>query len=156
MRIFSLFLSFNNQKQKKVPRRKQPRKIVEPPRFMGFEPNGFHGKKPVEEVDLLYEEYEAIKLADYDGMSHQQACVLMGISRPTFARIYESARQKIAKALVEVRSIRSVYGNVCMENNWFKCSRCHNRFTLTGRQSAAECPICKSTNIETLHSNNQN
>lgn len=122
---------------------------------MGFEPHGFHGEKPVGEVELLYEEYEAIKLADYDGMSHHHACVLMGISRPTFARIYESARRKIAKALVEVKSIRSVFGNVSMDKNWFKCGECNNRFTLTGRQARPECPICKSTNIETIDSNNQ-
>jgi predicted DNA-binding protein (UPF0251 family) len=140
-------------KFQQMPRRKQPRKIVEPPRFKGFEPHGFHGENSNGEVELLYEEYEAIKLADYDGMSHHQACVLMGISRPTFARIYESARQKIARALVEVRSIRSVYGNVKLENDWFKCSQCHNLFTLTGRQSNKECPICKSTLIETIQSN---
>lgn len=138
-----------------MPRRKHPRKIVEPPRFKGFEPYGFHGEMLGGEVDLLYEEYEAIKLADYDGMSHHEACVLMGISRPTFARIYESARQKIARALVEVKSIRSVYGNVSLKNDWFKCSECHNLFTLTGKQTKMECPICKSTTIETIHTNNR-
>lgn len=155
MRIFSLYLQLNLNSQQKVPRRKHPRKIVEPPRFMGFEPHGIHGEKPEGDVELLYEEYEAIKLADYDGMSHHEACILMGISRPTFARIYESARQKIAKALVEVKSIRSVYGNVSMDKNWFKCSKCNNRFTLTGRQAKSECPICKSAEIEIIHLNNQ-
>lgn len=138
-----------------MPRRRRPRKIVEPPKFRGFEPFGFHGEKPGGEVKLLYEEYEALKLADYDGMSHHQACVLMGISRPTFARIYESARQKIAQALVEVKSIKSVYGNVSMEKNWFKCDGCHNLFTIPGRQAEPECPICKSTEIEIIHTNNQ-
>lgn len=138
-----------------MPRRRRPRKIVEPPKFIGFEPFGFHGEKPGGEVKLLYEEYEALKLADYDGMSHHQACVLMGISRPTFARIYESARQKIAQALVEVKSIKSVYGNVSLEKNWFKCGGCHNLFTIPGRQAEPECPICKSTEIEIIHTNNQ-
>ncbi len=139
-----------------MPRRKHPRKIVEPPRFKGFEPYGFHGEVSGDEVDLLYEEYEAIKLADYDGMSHHEACVLMGISRPTFARIYESARQKIARALVEVKCIKSVYGNVSLEKNWFKCYGCQNLFTMPGRNIKPECPICKSTEIETIHTNNQN
>ena len=42
-------------------------------------------------------------------MHHTEAARLMGISRPTFARIYESARRKIAQALVETREIKAVY-----------------------------------------------
>ncbi|TFG89828.1 MAG: DUF134 domain-containing protein, partial [Candidatus Atribacteria bacterium] len=78
-----------------MPRPKRLRKIVSPPGFKGYKPYGNrHGMK--EHVDLLYEEYEAIKLADYDLMNHQEASKLMGVSRATFARIYESARRKIA------------------------------------------------------------
>lgn len=138
-----------------VPRRRTPRKIVEPPKFKGFQPYGYHGGRPQETVNLLYEEYEAIKLADYDGMSHHHACVLMGISRPTFARIYESARQKIARALVEVREVRSVYGNVSMKDNWLKCRDCYNLFTIPEPQNNLACPICKSSEIETIHTKNQ-
>jgi predicted DNA-binding protein (UPF0251 family) len=104
------------------------------------------------EVNLLYEEYEAIKLADYDGLSHHEACVLMGISRPTFARIYESARQKVAKALVEVKEIRSVYGNVSLDKNWMKCAECFNLFTIPSPNHGRSCPICKSENIEIIQS----
>ena len=88
-----------------MPRRKRMRKVVAPPGFRGYRPYGNrHGQK--EHVDLHYEEYEAIKLADYDLMNHQQASQLMGVSRATFARVYESARRKIARALVETREIR--------------------------------------------------
>lgn len=138
-----------------MPRRRRPRKIVEPPKFRGFHPYGHHGNGPRESVNLLYEEYEAIKLADYDGMSHHQACVLMGISRPTFARIYESARRKIARALVEVREVRSVYGNVSMDDNWLKCLDCYNLFTIPVPEEEPACPVCKSSEIETIHAKNQ-
>ncbi|GAF05298.1 DUF134 domain-containing protein [Saccharicrinis fermentans] len=80
-----------------MPRRKRLRKVVAPPKFQGYKPYGTTGKS-TGAVDLLYEEYEAIKLADYDLMNHHEAAVLMGVSRPTFARIYESARRKIAVA----------------------------------------------------------
>jgi uncharacterized protein len=136
-----------------MPRRRTPRKIVEPPKFKGFGPFGHAGGHQEEEVDLLYEEYEALKLADYDGLSHHQACVLMGISRPTFARIYESARQKIATALVEVKTIRSVYGHVSMDKNWFYCTHCFNQFTIPPSISERTCPMCRSENIEIIHSN---
>ena len=131
-----------------MPRRKRLRKVVAPPGFQGFKPYGFrHGKK--EHVELLYEEYEAIKLADYDLMYHEEACKVMGISRPTFARIYESARRKIASALVETREIKAVYGNAYMDKSWFLCNSCQSRFNFPDNDSN-RCPLCKSTEINTI------
>jgi predicted DNA-binding protein (UPF0251 family) len=129
-----------------MPRRKRLRKVVAPPGFRGYKPFGHrHGHR--DHIDLLYEEYEAIKLADYDLMNHLEASELMGISRPTFARIYESARRKIAKALVETREIRSVYGNAWMDKSWFICNSCHSRFTLPAPHASKDCPMCKSDNF---------
>ncbi|MEA3445891.1 MAG: DUF134 domain-containing protein [Bacteroidota bacterium] len=133
-----------------MPRRKRLRRVVAPPRFRGYRPFGCSDES-TGSVDLLYEEYEAIKLADYDLMNHQEACVLMGISRPTFARIYESARRKIALALVETKEIKSVYGNVQLDKTWFMCSECHARFTIPSPANEMLCPICKSDNVESLN-----
>nr|NQU94427.1 DUF134 domain-containing protein [Bacteroidota bacterium] len=135
-----------------MPRRRQPRKIVAPPKFREYRPYGHQGES-TGTVELLYEEYESIKLADYDGLSHHQACVLMGISRPTFARIYESARRKIAQALVETKKIKSVFGNVYFDRNWYKCTKCHNLFTLPDSIHERLCPMCKSNKIEFINSN---
>ena len=77
-----------------MPRQIRLRKVVSPPKFKGYKPYGTTCISD-EHVELLYEEYEAIKLADYDLMNHQEAAKLMGVSRATFARIYESARRKI-------------------------------------------------------------
>ncbi len=137
-----------------MPRKRTLRKIVEPPKFKGFRPYGCNNDSSKAEVELLYEEYEAIKLADYSGMSHHEACVLMGISRPTFARIYESARRKVAVALVEVKSIKSVYGNASLEGNWFKCAKCFNLFTIPSPGTKMACPICKFEEIENINKNN--
>ena len=145
MRIFSLYL----YKYIYMPRRKRLRKVVAPPGFKGYKPYG-HQKKTRDHVDLLYEEYEAIKLADYDGLIHQEAAILMGISRPTFARIYESARKKIALALVEAKEIKTVYGDAWMDKNWFECGDCHARFSIPSNNDSRHCPICKSGKIETL------
>ncbi len=100
-------------------------------------------------VELLYEEYEAIKLADYDLLNHDEACVLMGVSRPTFARIYESARRKISKALVEAKEIKTVYGNVAFDETWFLCDDCQARFTMPP-SGTNQCPMCKSRNYKQL------
>lgn len=134
-----------------MPRRKRLRKVVAPPGFKGYKPYGNrHGHK--NHVELLYEEYEAIKLADYDLMNHHEASELMGISRPTFARIYESARRKIASALVETREIRSVFGNASLDKSWFICNGCHARFTIPVTHQLYRCPMCKSNHIHPINS----
>lgn len=133
-----------------MPRRRRLRKVVAPPGFKGFKPYGVNGNSS-EFIELPYEEYEAIKLADYDLMKHKEASELMGISRPTFARIYESARRKIAKALVESKEIKAVYGNAWMDKNWFICHDCHARFTIPRAIRKQVCPICSKVNIESLN-----
>lgn len=129
-----------------MPRRRKSRKIVAPPNFKGYKPYGNHGR-PGDAVELLYEEYEALKLADYDGMHHLDASKLMGVSRPTFARIYETARRKIAQALVEAKEIRTKYGNAVMDKSWFVCQACHARFTLPPSAKSNSCAICRSPEI---------
>jgi predicted DNA-binding protein (UPF0251 family)/DNA-directed RNA polymerase subunit RPC12/RpoP len=126
-----------------MPRRKRLRKVVAPPGFKGYKPYG-NSKHKREHVELLYEEYEAIKLADYDLMNHLEASKLMGVSRPTFARIYESARRKLANALVETREIRSVFGNAKLDGTWYLCNECHARFTVPAQMTNLACPICRS------------
>ena len=130
-----------------MPRRKRLRKVVAPPGFKGYKPYGSSARKK-QHVELLYEEYEAIKLADYDLLNHLEASKLMGVSRPTFARIYESARRKLANALVETREIRSVFGNARLDGEWYLCDDCQARFTIPIHMSNRGCPICKS--LETV------
>lgn len=132
-----------------MPRRLRLRKVVEPPRFKGYKPYGINGRAR-DSVELHYEEYEALKLADYDLMNHKEAAEIMGVSRPTFARIYETARRKIAKALVETKNIRTVYGNAILDKDWFICNKCHARFNVPDNMDSNKCPACNTNNIESL------
>jgi len=132
-----------------MPRRKRLRKVVAPPGFKGYKPYG-NSKHKKQHVELLYEEYEAIKLADYDFMNHLEASKIMGVSRPTFARIYQSARRKLANALVETREIRSVYGNAILEGAWHLCNDCHARFTIPDQMTNHACPICRSLETKSI------
>jgi predicted DNA-binding protein (UPF0251 family) len=132
-----------------MPRPRQLRKIVDPPKFEGFKPYGTK-QKPQPAVELLYEEYEAIKLADFDIMDHLQASKLMGVSRATFARIYESARRKIALALVEVRGIKTGYGHARFDKSWYLCNECHARFSMPETITEQTCPLCHSSSIATI------
>lgn len=130
-------------------RPKSLRKVVKPPGFKGFRPYGHQnqGKSPVE---LYYEEYEALKLADFDLMNHLEASKVMGVSRATFARIYERARRKIALALVEVKELKSVYGHAYLDKSWLVCNKCHARFTIPSTIKELKCPVCKSSDVEAV------
>ncbi|HBG54400.1 MAG TPA: hypothetical protein DDW70_09370, partial [Rikenellaceae bacterium] len=70
-------------------RPKKLRKITNPPKIKGFSPiRPFQGNGS-SPVLLDYDEFEALRLSDYELKSQSEAAVEMGISRPTFARIYE-------------------------------------------------------------------
>jgi predicted DNA-binding protein (UPF0251 family) len=133
----------------KMPRPKRLRKVVAPPSFKGYKPYGCK-KNNHEACELFYEEYEAIKLADYDSLSQKEASEVMGVSRPTFARIYATARQKIAKALVEAREITAVYGNAFFDKDWFQCKKCHSKFNIPPEADHHHCPLCQSEDIYTI------
>ena len=133
-----------------MPRTRRLRKIVAPPKFKGYKPYGC-AEANKGHIELLYEEYESIKLADFDLMNHHEACILMGVSRPTFARIYKSARIKIAMALVEAKEIKAIYGNAYLDKDWFMCDECSARFTIPKVFSEKNCPLCKSLKVESVN-----
>ncbi|MFH0941318.1 MAG: DUF134 domain-containing protein [Candidatus Omnitrophota bacterium] len=63
-------------------------------------------------VRLSLDEFEAMRLADLEGLKQVDAARLMHISRPTFSRIVASARKKIADGLVNIKVIR-IEGGCC-------------------------------------------
>ena len=62
-------------------------------------------------VCMTLDEFETIRLLDREGFTQEQAAERMGVSRPTVTAIYESARQKLASALVEGRRLVIGGGN---------------------------------------------
>lgn len=63
-------------------------------------------------VQMTLDELEALRLADLDGLYQEDAAARMGVSRPTLGRILESARRKVAEALVLGRALRIEGGPV--------------------------------------------
>ena len=63
-------------------------------------------------VYLTLDEFEALRLADLEGMKQVDAARRLKISRPTFSRIAASARNKIADGLVNIKAIR-IEGGCC-------------------------------------------
>jgi uncharacterized protein len=69
-----------------------------------FKPCGVR-QNALQSVELEAEELEAIRLTDYEGLYQQECAERMQISRTTFSRTIESARRKIADALLHGKSI---------------------------------------------------
>ena len=91
-------------------RRKKVRYIQEMPAVAQFSPRGKPGRP--DEVELKVDEFEALKLADYQGYDQSEGAQAMGISRASFGRILRSARKVLATAVVEGRAIRIRIGDV--------------------------------------------
>lgn len=122
-------------------RTKKDRLIQMAPHFCGFKPQGVQCKV-ASEVFINFEEYEALNLCDYELLTQAEASKLMNISRPTFTRIYESVRRKVAKAFVEGSCIHFEGGNFAIAE-WYKCKNCQITFTLLENSDRC-CPFCKT------------
>lgn len=130
-----------------MPRPKQERKICQPPLMKGFKPFGIP-LNLLSSVTLLFDEYEAIRLLDYEGMNQEEAAAKLNVSRPTLTRIYEKARKTIAQALVEGKMIQIEGGNVQFEKQWYRCKRCYK--LVDGLENHVKCKNCKSFNNDEL------
>lgn len=123
----------------------------------GFKPYGY--KKNQGKIDSIFlhlEEYEAMRLCDFEMLNHQQASVLMAVSRPTLTRIYSRARQKVAEALVLGKQIIIEGGKVYFDSEWFSCHACGCYFNNTDKsEDVVECPLCRSSDISN-YGNNDN
>ena len=60
----------------------------------------------LEEVELSIEEFEALRLADFEGLYQEDAAGRMGISRQTFANIVRCARRKVADVLLHGKALK--------------------------------------------------
>jgi predicted DNA-binding protein (UPF0251 family) len=80
-------------------RKRKSRNIDADHSSLSFKPCGL--RKDLLEIVIIYEdEIEAIRLADLNSLYQQECADMMGISRTTFSRLVESARKKVADALL--------------------------------------------------------
>jgi predicted DNA-binding protein (UPF0251 family) len=97
-------------KTNRVGRPTQCRCVEDLPRITCFKPHGVpHGK--LESVLLTIDEFEAIRLADKEGLYQAEAALKMNVSRPTFGRILEAAHKKVAEAIVDGKQL-CIHGGV--------------------------------------------
>jgi len=109
----------------------------------------------LKEVRLSVEEAEAIRLKDLEGLEQEECAQRMHISRPTFHRVLESARKKVAESLINGKAIRIEGGNFGMATSRFRCADSGHQWdvpfeTMTGNPPLA-CPVCNSPNIQPVY-----
>ena len=83
-----------------MPRPKKNRCVSCKPDATYFKPRGIP-LMALEELSITMDELEAIRLADYDRLYHQEAARQMEISRQTFGRILNEAHKKVAESLLK-------------------------------------------------------
>ena len=120
--------------------------------MQGFKPFGI-ALCETEHILMQYDEYEAIKLVNYDLLPQDEAADLMEVSRPTLTRIYNSALIKIAKAFVEGKSIIIEGGNFEFGKDWYKCKKCFR--LIEGLENHVKCSDCNRFGKEELINLNQ-
>jgi predicted DNA-binding protein (UPF0251 family) len=74
-------------------------------------------------VLMSVEEYECIRLMDYEGLMQETCAEQMQVARTTVQRIYNDARKKLARALVEGKVIKIEGGDykLCPQGKEQQC-----------------------------------
>lgn len=134
-----------------MPKPKKDRFVLQPPLAVYFKPRGIPLFQ-LEQVILGVDEYEAIRLVDREGLQQAEAAQRMKVSRPTCARILESAHRKIAEALTAGKAIRIEGGSFVLGRNRYRCRHCNTFWEIpvgeeSSKPTALVCPRCKSDKV---------
>ena len=134
-------------------RRQLWRRVGFVPQFNYFKPSGLPLTN-LQEVHLLIEEAESIRLKDLEGLGQEKCAQSMNISRSTFSRILDSARQKVTDALLNGKAIRIEGGNFEMAKRSFRCISGHEwdvSFESLITALPEVCPECGTPSIMPLY-----
>jgi uncharacterized protein len=125
-----------------------PRRIETEPSVTYFKPRGV----PLSELDVILltlEELEVVRLSDIEGLGQEEVAKKMGISRRAIWEDLQSARMKIADALVNGKAIEIKGGNYTLAGHpVYKCSGCSAAWELSSSETRQlKCPFCGCSDI---------
>jgi predicted DNA-binding protein (UPF0251 family)/DNA-directed RNA polymerase subunit N (RpoN/RPB10) len=128
------------------------RKVEFIPSVQHFVPSDTDAEDMQENI-LRIEELEAVRLKDLEGLEQEQCAKKMEVSRQTFQRILNSAREKISDSLVNGKAIRIEGGNYTRNICPVTCLACGKKWkesyenfekVLNGEYN---CPDCNSKQV---------
>ena len=85
------------------------RRIERLPEYRSFSPDDVHA---AESVRMTVDEFEALRLLDDEGLTQEECAERMNVARTTVTAIYDSARRKVADALVHGKRLL-ITGGCC-------------------------------------------
>lgn len=112
----------------RMPRPTKCRKVCHFPKNLEFIPAEKSDER--EPIKITLDEYETIRLMDLEKFSQEQCSKFMQVARTTVQRIYESAREKMAQALVEGRPFVIEGGEIWLcdgDNTSCNLENCYKR-----------------------------
>ena len=128
-----------------MPRPRKCRRVAFIPGITYFKPAGIPLRE-LEENLLTIDEIEAIRLKDIEDLEQEHCAVKMGISRPTFQRMLESARRKIADALLNGKAIKIQGGTFEVTSLRCKCMNgCNNTAQINNNEGVKNMKIAVVT-----------
>ena len=112
-----------------MPRPCKRRRICALPRCGHFSPGTVHAKER-DPIVMTLDEYETIRLIDFEGLTQAECSEQMNVARTTVQAIYNNARMKLAQCLVKERELLIQGGDyVLCERDRRACNRdcrsCH-------------------------------
>ena len=117
-----------------MPRPRRLRRVSFWPPITYFKPAGIR-LAGLQEVILTLDEFEALRLKDFEGLEQEKAAKKMGISQPTFNRLLASARKKVVDAMVNGKAIK-------VEGGAYKMIRAGRGRGFGAPPANCRCPVC--------------
>lgn len=81
-------------------------------------------------IIMSVEEYETIRLIDYEGLTQEECSARMKVARTTVQKIYSDSRKKISEAIIDGKVLRIEGGNYKLYEESERrhgCNRCRRR-----------------------------
>lgn len=86
-------------------RPKIQKRICELPKVDTFTPSGSSGNNN-DIITMSVEEYEVVRLIDYENLTQEQCASVMGVARSTVQRLYNDARKKLADSIINIKVLK--------------------------------------------------
>ncbi len=134
-----------------MPRPTKPRLVEFVPDVTYFKPPGIP-LSSLDEVRIGFDELEALRLKDLEGLEQQECAARMNLAQSTLQRMLSQARAKVTRALVEGKAIRIEGGNYQQVARTLICGECGHRWDNESMETddSMVCPVCEHAGVAPL------